>query len=250
MLPSSIMTFMSFTQQPSTPLSVLVARATASFMASSKPSSEMALSSVTLAMLMRLCLPKPSLAAYPKACATFTAPDSWRRPSCPWLYPCAGPSVLPSSFRYLRLENHRLLHAALGLVYSPFGPVLAALLGHANPPKVAASRCRSRHSRSSVFVGDLRNDKKRILCYSTLSVDESSLDPAIQVQHRHVYRVPGNSRTATGIRYARLCCRVPQAQDQTTQRRCPHPPQTGREARTTRNAPPLAERPPKRHHVR
>src|SRR5829696_4253821 len=107
MLPSSIMTFMSFTQQPSTPLSVLVARATAWLMASSKPSSEMALSSVTLAMLIRLCLLKPSLAAYPKACATFTAPDPWRRPSCPWLYPCAGPSVLPPSFGYHRLENHR-----------------------------------------------------------------------------------------------------------------------------------------------
>src|SRR5215217_8010470 len=61
MLPSSIMTFMSFTQQPSTPLSVLVARATAWLMASSKPCSETALSSVTLAMLIRLCLLKPSL---------------------------------------------------------------------------------------------------------------------------------------------------------------------------------------------
>src|SRR5215210_3224562 len=67
MLPSSIMTFMSFTQQPSTPLSVLVARATARLIASSKPCSEMALSSVTLAMLIGVCLLKPSLAAYPIA---------------------------------------------------------------------------------------------------------------------------------------------------------------------------------------
>src|SRR5918997_6113547 len=64
MEPSSIMTFMSFTQQPSTPLSVLVARATACPMASSKPCSEMALSSVTLATLIRVCLPKPWLAAH------------------------------------------------------------------------------------------------------------------------------------------------------------------------------------------
>src|SRR5215212_7704318 len=64
MLPSSIITFMSFTQQPSTPLSVLVARDTACCMASSKPCSEMALSSVTLAMLIRLCLLKPWFAAH------------------------------------------------------------------------------------------------------------------------------------------------------------------------------------------
>src|SRR5918994_2922019 len=106
MLPSSIRTFISFTHAPSTPLSVLVARATAWLIASSKPCSEMALSSVTLAMLIRLCLLKPSLLIqWP--CATFTAPDPWRRPSCPWLYPCAGPSVPPPSCRYLRLENHR-----------------------------------------------------------------------------------------------------------------------------------------------
>ena len=47
MLPSSIRTFWSFTHAPSTPLSVLVARATAWFMASSKPVSEVALNSVT-----------------------------------------------------------------------------------------------------------------------------------------------------------------------------------------------------------
>src|SRR5215216_3823382 len=57
MLPSSIVTFMSLTHAPCTPLKVLVARATAWSMASSKPCSEMALSSVTLAMLMRSCLP-------------------------------------------------------------------------------------------------------------------------------------------------------------------------------------------------
>src|SRR5215204_6942166 len=67
----------------------------------------MALSSVTLAMLIRLCLLKPSLAVYPIALRGFTAPDPWRRPSCPWLYPCAGPSVLPPSYPYLCLENHR-----------------------------------------------------------------------------------------------------------------------------------------------
>ena len=55
------------------------------------------------------------------------------------------------------------------------------------------SRCGSCHSRSSVFVGDLRNDKKRILCYSPLSLDESSLDPTIQVQHRHVYSSTGDT---------------------------------------------------------
>src|SRR5215212_760329 len=52
MLPSSIMTFWSFTQQPSTPLSVLVARATAWLIASSKLVSEIALNSVTRATLI------------------------------------------------------------------------------------------------------------------------------------------------------------------------------------------------------
>src|SRR5688572_8720989 len=52
MLPSSIMTFMSLIQHPSTPLSVLVARETAWLMASSKLLSEMALSSVTRATLI------------------------------------------------------------------------------------------------------------------------------------------------------------------------------------------------------
>src|SRR5215212_6404207 len=107
MLPSSIMTFMSFTQQPSTPLSVLVARDTACCMASSKPCSEMALSSVTLAMLIRLCLLKPWFAAHLIAPATFTALSPWQRPSCPWLYPCAGPSVLQPSCLYLRSVNRR-----------------------------------------------------------------------------------------------------------------------------------------------
>src|SRR5829696_206435 len=55
MLPSSIMTFISLTQQPSTPLSVLVARATAWLMASSKLVSEIALNSVTRATLIRIC---------------------------------------------------------------------------------------------------------------------------------------------------------------------------------------------------
>src|SRR5687767_8319601 len=52
MLPSSIRTFWSLTHAPSTPLSVLVARATASLMASSKPVSEVALNSVTRATLI------------------------------------------------------------------------------------------------------------------------------------------------------------------------------------------------------
>src|SRR5215203_4862714 len=52
MLPSSIKTFWSLTQQPSTPLSVLVARATASLIASSKLVSEVALNSVTRATLI------------------------------------------------------------------------------------------------------------------------------------------------------------------------------------------------------
>src|SRR5829696_1508903 len=52
MLPSSIRTFWSLTQQPSTPLSVLVARATASLIASSKLVSEVALNSVTRATLI------------------------------------------------------------------------------------------------------------------------------------------------------------------------------------------------------
>src|SRR5215217_5173459 len=65
MLPFSIRTFMSFTQAPSTPLSVLVARDTASLMASSKPVSDVALNSVTLATLMVIFLPNPWLAAHP-----------------------------------------------------------------------------------------------------------------------------------------------------------------------------------------
>src|SRR5215211_1929087 len=52
MLPSSIMTFWSLTHAPSTPLSVLVARATAWLMASSKPVSDVALNSVTRATLI------------------------------------------------------------------------------------------------------------------------------------------------------------------------------------------------------
>src|SRR5829696_7897782 len=52
MLPSSIMTFLSFTQAPSTFLRVLVARAMPCWMASSKPFSEIALISVTVAMLI------------------------------------------------------------------------------------------------------------------------------------------------------------------------------------------------------
>src|SRR5919112_3637826 len=52
MLPSSIRTFWSLTHAPSTPLSVLVARATASLTASSKLVSEVALNSVTLATLI------------------------------------------------------------------------------------------------------------------------------------------------------------------------------------------------------
>src|SRR5215210_2813033 len=62
MLPSSIRTFWSLTHAPSTPLSVLVARATASFMASSKLVSEVALNSVTRATLIRICASlRPSL---------------------------------------------------------------------------------------------------------------------------------------------------------------------------------------------
>src|SRR5215217_7087665 len=52
MLPSSIMTFISLTQAPSTFLRVLVARAMPCWMASSKPFSEIALISVTVATLI------------------------------------------------------------------------------------------------------------------------------------------------------------------------------------------------------
>src|SRR5215210_6311565 len=52
MLPFSIRTFRSFTHAPSTPLSVLVARATAWLIASSNPVSEVALNSVTRATLI------------------------------------------------------------------------------------------------------------------------------------------------------------------------------------------------------
>ena len=57
MLPSSIGTFWSLTYAPSMPLSVLVARATASLTASSKLISEVALSSVTRATLIRISVP-------------------------------------------------------------------------------------------------------------------------------------------------------------------------------------------------
>src|SRR5215203_5683874 len=69
MFPSSMLTFISLTHAPSTPLSVLVARATASLIASSKLVSDMALNSVTRATLIFTCLPKPSLAAYLRASA-------------------------------------------------------------------------------------------------------------------------------------------------------------------------------------
>lgn len=36
------------------------------------------------------------------------------------------------------------------------------------------SRCRWCHSRSSVCIGDVRNEKNRILCYPLLAVDKSS----------------------------------------------------------------------------
>src|SRR5918992_3284457 len=52
MLPSSIMTFISLTQAPSTFLRVLVARAMPCWTASSKPCSEIALISVTVATLI------------------------------------------------------------------------------------------------------------------------------------------------------------------------------------------------------
>src|SRR3954452_1937361 len=76
MFPSSIRTFWSFTHAPSTPLSVLVARATASFTASSKLVSEVALSSVTLATLID---------AYP-----------------PWSLACLQPHLCPkeASFKH------------------------------------------------------------------------------------------------------------------------------------------------------
>ena len=56
-----MLTFMSLTHAPSTPLSVLVARATASLMASSKLVSDVALNSVTLATLTELASLNPSL---------------------------------------------------------------------------------------------------------------------------------------------------------------------------------------------
>src|SRR5918995_5423311 len=60
-----------------------------------------------------------------------------------------------------------------------------------------------------------------------------------------LHHVPGDTRTATRTRYARLCSHAPPALDGTTKRRCPlpYPPQPGRGARTTQNAPPLAEHP-------
>src|SRR5215212_7713609 len=118
MLPSSIMTFMSFTQQPSTPLKVLVARATAWSMASSKPCSEMALSSVTLAMLMRSCLPDRSLAAYPVALRA--GPLLCQIPGGALLVLGFTLALLRASLGLLFAISTQgaagLLHAALGLV--------------------------------------------------------------------------------------------------------------------------------------
>src|SRR5918993_5171743 len=57
MEPSSIMTFMSLTQAPSMFLKVLLARAMACWTASSKPFSEIALISVTVATVMVLAHP-------------------------------------------------------------------------------------------------------------------------------------------------------------------------------------------------
>src|SRR5215212_564215 len=57
-----MLTFISLTHAPSTPLSVLVARATASLIASSKLVSDVALNSVTRATLIRICASlRPSL---------------------------------------------------------------------------------------------------------------------------------------------------------------------------------------------
>src|SRR5215203_1035044 len=111
MLPSSIMTFWSLTQQPSTPLSVLVARATAWLMASSKLCSETALSSVTLATLIRLCLPK-SIAH----CLSDDTPQHLLRQ-------IPGGALLVSS----------LLHAPLGLVYGSLGLSRVLFLGILTP---------------------------------------------------------------------------------------------------------------------
>src|SRR5918994_1760839 len=61
MLPSSVLTFISLTHAPSTPQSVLVARAMETLMASSKLVSDAALNSVTRAMLMVLASLTPSL---------------------------------------------------------------------------------------------------------------------------------------------------------------------------------------------
>src|SRR5215211_497292 len=61
-----------------------------------------------------------------------------------------------------------------------------------------------------------------------------------------LHHVPGNTRTATRTRYARLSSHVPPASDPTTKRRCPHPPQPDRGARTTRDVRPLAKRPQQR----
>src|SRR5918995_4536230 len=63
-----------------------------------------------------------------------------------------------------------------------------------------------------------------------------------------LHRVPGDSRTATRTRYARLSSHAPPASDRTTKRRrpLPHPPQPGQQARTTRDVRPLAKRPQRR----
>src|SRR3712207_2079786 len=71
MLPLSIMTFMSFTQQPSTFRRVLVARFTPSLMAASKPSGFVALISTTRATLMAFDTSFPS--RFPRSGASSAA---------------------------------------------------------------------------------------------------------------------------------------------------------------------------------
>src|SRR5215211_8259147 len=166
MLPSSIMTFMSFTQQPSTPLSVLVARDTACCMASSKPCSEMALSSVTLAMFIGCASPKlwfaaDLIAARNVYCAkslaapflSLAVPLRWsERPSA--FLPLSPVSEPPASFaRPLALSR---APSALSLLLSLGILVLQTSLSHRNHPyPIVARRTLKRiaqmHAREPLF---------------------------------------------------------------------------------------------------
>src|SRR5215210_1297149 len=124
MLPSSIMTFWSFTQQPSTPLSVLVARATAWLIASSKLVSEIALNSVTRATLIASASLHSSL---PDLVARLICGPAARTPNIKTGHPVGYPA---RKCRAMGRIEHPLLDRGRSSAPSDLRPSLAPPLYH------------------------------------------------------------------------------------------------------------------------